>query len=86
MKKLLFVPMAIAFIVAFSSCSSSSSFESDVRKMADYQCKLQKLMATATPDEKTEKEMEEKYKDKKNDKAMDEQADKIMDEVMEKCK
>ncbi len=94
-----FLSMAIlAVVVIMSSCGSSSSFESDVRKKADYMCKVQKL-STAT-DEKAVKEladvkkemdefdakMEKKYKGKEQDSSKNATAQKIMTEVMEKCK
>lgn len=100
MKKEFFSLAIFAIVILLSSCSSKSSFESDVRKMANYRCEREKLMAKDQTDEKVKKEieslekemgeyaekMEKKYDDKKGDKAMDEQADKIMDEVMAKCK
>ena len=92
----------VALLLGMSSCSSSSGggFESDVRKMADYRCRLQKLMAKDPSDEKAKKETEDvrkemdefrdkmakKYEGKENDKEMNEKADKIMDEEMAKCK
>jgi hypothetical protein len=92
--------LGIVVASCFLSCKGGGSFESDVRKMADMRCKLQKVEAKDQSDEKVRKEkediekemkefsdkMEKKYADKKNDKEMDEKADKIMDEVMEKCK
>ena len=100
MKKNFFSLAIIAMVIVLTSCSSKSSFESDVRKMAKYQCEREKLRAKDQNDEKVKKEMEElkkemnafgdkmeeKYKDKKDDKAMNEQADKIMEAVMAKCK
>ena len=100
MKKNLRSLAVMALIIGLSSCSSKSSFESDVRKMANYRCEKQKLEAKDQSDEKVKKdledlekkidvysnEMEAKYKDKKDDKTMDEKANKIMDEVMAKCK
>jgi peptidoglycan hydrolase CwlO-like protein len=100
MKKNFFSLAIVAMVIVLSSCSSKSSFESDVKKMANYQCEREKLRAKDQTDEKVKKEMEklkkemsafgdkmeEKYKDKKDDKAMNEQADKIMEEVMAKCK
>ena len=100
MKKNFFSLAFLAVVIVLSSCSSKSSFESDVRKMANYRCKMQQLRAKDPSDEKAKKEMEDlekemnaygdkmeaKYKDKKDDKAMNEQADKIMEEVMAKCK
>ena len=100
MRKNFFSLAVLAVIILLSSCSSKSSFESDVRKMANYRCEKQKLEAKDQSDAKVKKdledlekkmdaygnEMEAKYKDKKDDKAMNEQADKIMDEVMAKCK
>ena len=98
MKKNFLSIAIIAIVVSLSSCGSKSSFESDVRKKADYMCKIQKL-STAT-DEKSVKEladvkkemdefdgkMEAKYKGKKKDDAENTKAEKIMTEVMEKCK
>lgn len=98
MKKNFLSIAILAVVVSMSSCGSSSSFESDVRKKADFMCKVQKL-STAT-DEKAVKEladvkkemdefdakMEKKYKDKKKDDASNATAQKIMTEVMEKCK
>ena len=100
MKKNFIMLAILAGIIVLSSCSSKSSFEGDVRKMANYRCEKQKLEAKDQSDEKVkkemkdlEKEMEEyaekmgkKYDDKKDDKAMGEQAKKIMEEVMAKCK
>lgn len=100
MKKNFFSLAVLALIFVLSSCSSKSSFESDVRKMADYRCKMQQLKAKDPSDEKVKKElevlekemdtygekMEKKYKDKKDDKEMNDKAEKIMDEVMAKCK
>ncbi len=94
-----FLPIAVLAVV-ISSCGSKSSFESDVKKMGNYRCQMQKLEAKDQSDEKVKKEIEDlkkeveeytekmtkKYADKKNDKDMDEKADKIMDEIMEKCK
>jgi hypothetical protein len=98
MKKIFLSIVVIAVVVSISSCGSSSAFERDVRKKADYMCKMQKL-ATAT-DEKSVKKLEEikkemdefndvmikKYEDKKSDDASIATAEKIMMEVMEKCK
>jgi len=96
-----FLPAAIlALIVSLSACSSKSSFESDVKKMGNYRCKMQQLKAKDPSDEKAKKEVEDlkkemdeygekmgkKYADKKNDKEMDEKAGKIMDEIMNNCK
>jgi len=100
MKKNLFSLAAIALVIGMSSCSSSSSFEKDVTKMAEYRCKIQKLTAKDQSDEAVKKEMEAltkemdeyrdkmatKYKGKENDKEMNDKADKIMDDVMAKCK
>jgi hypothetical protein len=90
----------LAIVICLSSCKSSSSFEGDVRKMADYRCKKQLLQAKDPADEKAKKELEEldkemdaysekmrvKYEAKKDDKEMEAKADSIMKEVMEKCK
>ncbi len=102
MKKKFLSAIAIAALLSLSSCKSSGSgsFETDVRKMADYFCKEQKLEAKDPTDESAKKElenlraemkafddkMEEKYKDKKGDKTMNDKAEVIMKEVMEKCK
>jgi hypothetical protein len=99
MKKYLLLLPAIALAMLLHSCSSSSSFESDVRKMAGYMCKTQQLSAKAATDENAQKEldklkiemeeyserMEKKYKDQQDEKK-EEQADKILKEVMDKCK
>lgn len=98
MKKKFLSIAILAVVISMSSCGSSSSFESDVRKKADFMCKVQKL-STAT-DEKSVKEledvkkemdefdakMEKKYKDKSQDSATNATAQKIMTEVKEKCK
>ena len=98
MKKNFLSIAVLAVVISMSSCGSKSSFESDVRKKADYMCKVQKL--SASTDEKSVKEltnvkkemdefdakMEAKYKDKKKDDAENATAQKIMTEVMEKCK
>lgn len=100
MRKNFFSLAVLAVIIVLSSCSSKSSFDGDVRKMANYRCEKQKLEAKDQSDEKVKKELEDlekeidaygekmkkKYEDKKDDKAMNEKADKIMDEVMAKCK
>lgn len=100
MKKYFLSLAVLALVAGVSSCGSKSSFESDVKKAANYRCDMQKLMAKDQSDEKVKKEleslqtemtefmtkMEKKYADKKDDKEMDEKADKIMDEVMDKCK
>ncbi len=98
MKKV-FLPVVVILVLLTASCKSSS-FESDVRKMANYRCSLQKLMDKDQSDEKVKKEMEElekemmafsakmakKWERKKNDKEYEKKADDIMDEVMEQCK
>lgn len=101
MKKNFLSVIVLAFVISISSCkSSSSSFDSDVRKMADYRCQLQQLMAKDPSDEKAKKELEElsvkvkaygdemgkKYEKMKDDKDMEAKADAIMKEVMDKCK
>jgi hypothetical protein len=100
MKKNFFSMAVLAGVIALSSCSSKSSFEGDVRKMANYRCEMQQLEAKDQSDEKVKKEldelkkkietygdkMKEKYKKDKGNKAMEEKADKIMDEVMANCK
>lgn len=100
MKKMMLPAAMLAFVLSLTSCGGGGGFESDVRKMADYRCKAQKLMGKDQSDEKVKKELEElqkeaeafaekmekKYEDKKDDKAMEEKAEKIMKEVMDKCK
>ena len=102
MKKNFLSIAVFAVVLILSSCksSSSSSFDSDVRKMAELLCKTQKLQAKDPSDEKVKKElediqkemmaygnkMEEKYKDKKGNKEMEEKAEAIMKEEMVKCK
>ena len=100
MKKF-FAFLASLFILSgFYSCKSGSSFEKDVRKRADYMCKVQLLTAKAATDEKAAKdlenvkkemdafdeEMEKKYKDEKPDAKKTEKAQAIMSDVMAKCK
>src|SRR5450631_481506 len=90
----------LAIVIGLCSCKSSSSFDKDVRKMADYRCQQQKLEAKDPNDEKAKKELDDlkkeigeyenkmaaKYKDQKGDTTMDAKAEKIMKEVMDKCK
>ncbi len=100
MKKNFISLIVLAFVVSFSSCKSSSSFDSDVKKMADYRCQMQQLMAKDPSDEKAKKELEDisvkmeayademskKYEKMKDDKEMEAKADAILKEVMDKCK
>lgn len=100
MKKKFLSITILAIVVSLSSCGSSSSFDSDVRKMANYQCKAKQLAAKDLSDEKVKKELEDlnkemevygekmrdKYKDKKDDKEMEAKAEAIFKEVMDKCK
>ena len=100
MKKFFLSLMLLVIIWSLSSCKSSSSFENDVKKMADFNCRAQKLMAKDPTDEKARKDladlrkemdaygeiMLEKYKDKKDDKEMETKAQSIMKEEMKKCK
>ncbi|WP_028788945.1 hypothetical protein [Terrimonas ferruginea] len=100
MKKATFAFAAGLVLLSFASCSSSSSFESDVKKMAGFMCRAQKVSAKAATDEAAQKELEsiekeaqafsekmkEKYKGMENDKAKNEQAEKIINEEMAKCK
>jgi peptidoglycan hydrolase CwlO-like protein len=100
MRNKLITLVVVPIAAVLSSCGGKSSFEADVRKMANYRCKTQQLMAKEATDEKVKKElddlqkemeaytkkMKEKYKDIKDDKEMEERADKIMQEVMSKCK
>jgi len=100
MKKKLFSIAAMAVVLSLASCKSSSSFEKDVRKKADYMCKVQQLSAKAATDEAAAKDlekvrkemddfdatMEKKYKDKEPSAEQSATAEKVMKEVMEKCK
>lgn len=100
MKRIVLSLATIAFLGAVSSCKSSGSFEKDVRKRAEYMCKVQQLTAKAATDESATKElekvrkemddydasMEKKYKDKEPTKAQTDKAEEIMKEVMAKCK
>lgn len=99
MKKATFAFAAGLVLLSFASCSSSS-FESDVKKMAGFMCRAQKVSAKAATDEAAQKELEsiekeaqafsekmkEKYKGMESDKAKNEQAEKIINEEMAKCK
>jgi Skp family chaperone for outer membrane proteins len=99
MKKATFAFAAGLVLFSFASCSSSS-FESDVKKMAGFMCRAQKVSAKAATDEAAQKELEsiekeaqafsekmkEKYKGMESDKAKNEQAEKIINEEMAKCK
>lgn len=99
-KNFLSITLAV-IVIGMASCkSSSSNFESDVRKMADYRCKAQQLKAKDPADDKAKKELEDltkemdryrdnmakKYEAQKDDKSMNQKAEKIMDEEMAKCK
>ncbi len=102
MKKNFLSIAVLAIVLGVASCksSSSSSFEGDVKKLAEYQCKEMQLMAKDPGDEKAKKELEdlekemkefkdkmqEKYKDKENDKEMNEKGNKIVKDIMDKCK
>ena len=100
MKKNFLSIVLAAIVICLSSCNSSSPFEKDVKKMGDFRCKMQKLMAKDPTDEKAKKELEElikemdaygetmrvKYEAKKDDKEMEAKATAIMKEAMEKCK
>jgi hypothetical protein len=100
MKKNILTAAVTALFFTVTSCGGGSSLEKDVRKMGDYRCRMQKLMAKDPADDKAKKELEEltkemeafgekmakKYESKKDDKAMEEKADAIMKEVMDKCK
>ena len=57
MKRIFIVASLFTLIAGMSSCKSSGSFENDVTKMGNYQCKVQKLMAQDQNDEKVKKEM-----------------------------
>lgn len=93
--------IAAVITASLMSCKGGGgSFESDVRKSANYMCEMSKLAAADPSDEKSQKKladlkkekdefeekMREKYKDKKDDKEMEEKGGKIMKEVMDKCK
>ena len=57
MKKNFFIISVLAIVICLSSCTASSSFEGDVRKMANYRCKKQLLQAKDPADEKIKKEL-----------------------------
>lgn len=90
----------ITGFVGLTACSSKSSFESDVRKMARLQCEINQIMKGDPSKEDVEKrlddvqkkvkafseEMKEKYKDKANDQVLKARGEKIMEEEMAKCK
>ncbi|MEO7983184.1 MAG: hypothetical protein ABI688_03775 [Bacteroidota bacterium] len=100
MKKNFLSMVILAIVVSMASCKSSSSFEKDVKKRAEYMCKVQQLSVKAAADEsaakdleKVRKEMEDfdasmetRYKGK--DPTADESAKaaKIMKDVMDNCK
>lgn len=101
MKKLFLAGTVLAAVLSLSSCkSSSSSFEQEVKKRAEYMCKIQQLTTKAATDESVVKDLEKvkkemndfdstmeiKYKDKKPDDKMSAQAEKIIKEVMDNCK
>jgi formate-dependent nitrite reductase cytochrome c552 subunit len=100
MKKYVALLVGLFILSGFYSCKSGSSFEKDVRKRADYMCKVQKLTAKAATDESAAKDlenvkkemdtfdeqMEKKYKDQKPDSKQTEKAQAIMADVMAKCK
>jgi vacuolar-type H+-ATPase subunit I/STV1 len=100
MKKNFFSMAVLAIVISLASCKSSSSWDKDVRKKADYMCKVQQLTAKAGTDEAAAKdlekvkkemddfdaEMEKKYKEKEPTAEQSASAEKIMKEVMEKCK
>ncbi len=88
-------------VFILSSCSSSSSFESDVRKMARLTCEVQQLSVRAMKNgenvtdkleakKKEAKEfgdmMKEKYKAQENNPEMNEQAQQIFEDEMKNCK
>lgn len=97
MKSIVHVVVSITMLVAVISCGSSTSFEDDVKKMANYQCEIKKLLAKDQSDKEVQKqetalqkEMEEfavrmgkKYADKKVD---TEKEAKIMKDILDKCK
>ena len=97
MKSIVHVVVSIIMLVAVISCGSSTSFEDDVKKMANYQCEIKKLLAKDQSDKEVQKqetalqkEMEEfavrmgkKYADKKVD---TEKEAKIMKDILDKCK
>jgi uncharacterized protein YlxW (UPF0749 family) len=98
MKKHHTLAAALITVAVLTSCSSSSSFEGDVKKMAKYRCEMQQLMGKE--DEASQKKlkdlqdemeayaekMEKKYKDMEDDQAMEDKGDKIMAAEMAKCK
>ena len=92
---------ALISILILASCSSSSSFEADVRKMARLTCEVQQLSLRAMKQgenvtgklEAKKKEakdfgdkMKEKYKAQENNPEMNEQAQQIFEDEMKNCK
>ena len=59
MKRIFIAASLFALLSGMGSCKSSSSFENDVTKMGNYQCRVQKLLAKDQNDEKVKKEMAE---------------------------
>lgn len=100
MKKQLLSAILIGAVMFTTSCGSSSSFESDVRKKANYMCEIQKLQDKAATDESAAKKletikkemdafdekMEKKYDKKEPSEAQQKKAKEIVEEVMAKCK
>lgn len=100
MKKTVYLFLLATFII-HSSCSSSSEFERDGRKMARLICKQQQLeKKVLNGDESAKKELQkvqnerdklkdelsEKYKDLRDDQEMRKKAAEIHNEEMAKCK
>ncbi len=49
----------LAIVLGILSCTTSSSFESDVKKMSNYLCREKQLLAKDPGDKKAKKELEE---------------------------
>ena len=99
MRKFKIVAAIVMAMGLLQSCSSDS-LESDAKKVAHYQCEMQKLYGKDDEKSKTEMEklqkdmeaftakLEKKYGDKKGAEkdSMDARAERIINAEMEKCK
>jgi peptidoglycan hydrolase CwlO-like protein len=63
MKKKFLSIAVLAIVVSMASCGGSSSFDGDVKKMAEYRCKKQQLKAKDPSDEKAKKELDDLEKE-----------------------
>ena len=96
--KFFFVLLFSVFITTLSSCGKGSSFENEVRNLAELRCKEMQLLVKEATDVSVQIDMraiqqqikdklqsiKEKFKD--YDAEMSKRGDAIMEEVMKKCK